>query len=110
MSGGWCDFCDLPEVQCVHGDKRAAAIDREMRGKTADLTIDGPTIMATQSHPCPGCPDHVIVGQTIVHTVDGWAHQACGLGVSPDRPPSTDPSMFDGIVEDRTPGAGGFDY
>jgi hypothetical protein len=90
-----CDHCDIPKAYCVHGSKRAAAIDAEMRGKTADLTIDGPTITATQSHPCPGCPDYVIVGQTIVHTVDGWAHVLCATPEG--KPPTTDSSMFEGI-------------
>lgn len=90
-----CDLCDLPEAQCIHGNQRAARIDREMRGRTSDLTIDGPTIAATQKSPCPGCGEWIEEGEMIVHTVDGWAHQACG--VNPDKAPETDASMFDGI-------------
>lgn len=97
MTGGWCDHCDLSLAHCPHGNPEAAKADAEARRgyAPADLIPDGPTITATQTHPCPAGDGNVEPGDSITHTEDGWAHTRCTL--RPSNPPTTDTSMFDGI-------------
>jgi hypothetical protein len=92
-----CDLCDIPKAYCIHGNAEAAKEDRAARRgySAADLIPDGPTIVATQTHPCPAGDGNVEPGDSITHTEDGWAHTSCTL--RPSAPPTTDTSMFEGI-------------
>jgi hypothetical protein len=92
-----CDDCDLPLATCPHGNAEAAAADAAARRgyASADLIADGPTIEATQSHPCPAGDGLIHYGDSITHTDEGWAHTRCVT--SRTTPPETDTSTFEGI-------------
>ena len=73
----WCDHCDLPRAQCFHSVDRATqeAFDQpQFRSPVQQLVADGPTIDASTTSPCPACGDSIIVGESITHTDEGWAH------------------------------------
>lgn len=97
MAEDWCDHCDLPKSQCVHG-----------RPEKVDLPLKaGPTIEASQTSPCGYCPNLIEPGQSITMSDEGWVHTEHLSDRSwpgevrhadvPSRPPETDTSMFDGI-------------
>lgn len=76
-----CEHCDLPLAQCVHG--RPAP--REV------LEATGPTIDANIPGSCPAaCGQRITPGDSITHTMDGWAHTRCT-----DRAETT--NLFEGI-------------
>lgn len=72
----WCERCDLPLAQCFHSLDKATvkAFDNGFREPIDGLVADGPTITASQSGQCPGCPNRIQPGDTITHTEHGWAH------------------------------------
>lgn len=72
-----CPLCELPLDQCVHGNQKAARLDREMRGvRPADCTEgeDGPTIGASMPGTCQTCGGEIEVGEQITHISSGWVH------------------------------------
>lgn len=98
MTDDFCDHCDLPKSQCIHGLPPKIEVGP---------IKDGPTIEATQETPCPACPRRIEVGDSITHSDEGWVHTSdldsrswsgeVQAPYVPSKPPETDASMFDGI-------------